>query len=278
MGWICALKTEMAAATAMLDEHYASLPQNSFDDNNYTLGRIGAHNVVIAGLPSGVMGTTSAANVANHITSSFPSVRFGLMVGVGGGAPSRKNDIRLGDVVISNPAGKYGGVIQYDFGKTVQEDRFERTGSLNRPPDVLLKAVGRLQAKHEMEDLELTRHLSKMVKDYPKMKEDYTYQGADHDQLFNANYIHPVGEETCASCDPLQAVSRPTRSYEFPQVHYVLIASGNQVMKNGVIRERLRQDLDLLCFEMEAAGLMDNFPCLVIRGICDYADTHKNKR
>lgn len=203
VGWICALKTEMAAAIAMLDEHYPSLPQNSFDDNNYTLGRIGAHNVVIAGLPSGVMGTTSAANVANHITSSFPSVRFGLMVGVGGGAPSRKNDIRLGDVVISNPAGKYGGVIQYDFGKTVQTDRFERMGSLNRPPDVLLKAVGRLQAKHEMEDLELTGHLSKMVKNYPKMKEDYIYQGSDHDQLFNANYIHKVGEDTCASCDPL---------------------------------------------------------------------------
>ena len=29
---------------------------------------------------------------------------------------------------------------------------------------------------------------------------------------------------------------------------------------------------------MEAAGLMDSFPCLVIRGICDYADSHKNKR
>jgi nucleoside phosphorylase len=29
---------------------------------------------------------------------------------------------------------------------------------------------------------------------------------------------------------------------------------------------------------MEAAGLMDNFPCLVIRGICDYADSHKNKQ
>jgi hypothetical protein len=28
---------------------------------------------------------------------------------------------------------------------------------------------------------------------------------------------------------------------------------------------------------MEAAGLMDNFPCLVIRGICDYSDTHKKK-
>ena len=28
---------------------------------------------------------------------------------------------------------------------------------------------------------------------------------------------------------------------------------------------------------MEAAGLMDQLPCLVIRGICDYCDSHKNK-
>ena len=34
----------------------------------------------------------------------------------------------------------------------------------------------------------------------------------------------------------------------------------------------------VLCFEMEAAGLMNKFPCLVIRGICDYADSHKNKK
>lgn len=35
---------------------------------------------------------------------------------------------------------------------------------------------------------------------------------------------------------------------------------------------------DIICVEMEAAGLMDSFPCLVIRGICDYADSHKNKK
>jgi nucleoside phosphorylase len=31
-----------------------------------------------------------------------------------------------------------------------------------------------------------------------------------------------------------------------------------------------------VCIEMEAAGLMDWFPCLVIRGIYDYADLYKN--
>ena len=49
------------------------------------------------------------------------------------------------------------------------------------------------------------------------------------------------------------------------------------LMKNAILRDRLSKEKDVLCFEMEAAGLMNHFPCLVIRGICDYSDTHKNK-
>ena len=62
-------------------------------------------------------------------------------------------------------------------------------------------------------------------------------------------------------------------------VHYGLIASGNQVIKDATFRDTLNKDLGghVLCVEMEAAGLMDNFPCIVIRGICDYGDSHKNK-
>jgi nucleoside phosphorylase len=62
-------------------------------------------------------------------------------------------------------------------------------------------------------------------------------------------------------------------------VHYGTIASGNQVIRDGLQRDRLSSELgNILCFEMEAAGLMNSFPCLVIRGICDYADSHKNKK
>jgi len=73
-------------------------------------------------------------------------------------------------------------------------------------------------------------------------------------------------------------MSREPRSSEESAIHYGLIASGDQVMRHGATRDRLRKELDVLCFEMEAAGLMDSFPCLVIRGICDYAESHKNKR
>lgn len=278
VGWICALPLELAAAVAILDEEYSSLPQHSQDHNNYTLGRIRGHNVAIACLSSGVTGTTSAAVAASYLLVTFPSIRFGLMVGIGGGAPSLDYDIRLGDVVVSRPTATFGGVIQYDFGKTVQEGRFMQTGSLNKPPDVLLKAVSSLEARHDLGKAELPEHLSQMLSKYPKLQKTSAYQGAQEDRLFEADYNHPTGNPTCANCEPSRLVTRFDREDELPSVHHGLIASANQVMRDGVTREKLRKELNVLCFEMEAAGLMDHFPCLVVRGICDYADTHKNKR
>jgi nucleoside phosphorylase len=277
VGWICALPIELAVAVALLDERHDALTQHPNDHNNYTLGRIGVHNVAVACLPSGMTGVTSAAVVATHMSLTFTSLRFGLMVGIGGGVPSHGHDIRLGDVVVSKPDAASGGVIQYDFGKTVQEGRFARTGSLNRPPDVLLSAVASLQAKHMLED-EASTLLSEMIAKYPKLRATCIYQGAENDQLFHAGYDHPLGAETCTACDINRVVARSNRDGDGPSIHYGLIASGNQVMRDGVTRERLRRELNVLCFEMEAAGLMDRFPCLVIRGICDYADSHKNKR
>ena len=74
----------------MLDERHEMLPQPSTDDNNYTLGRIGPHNVVMACLPAAVTGVTSAARVAEQMRATFTSLRFSLMVGIGGGVPSEQ--------------------------------------------------------------------------------------------------------------------------------------------------------------------------------------------
>ena len=278
VGWICALPIEMAAASAMLDERHNPLQQNSRDHNAYILGRTGNHNVVLACLPTGVPGKSSATSVADKMLLTFEGIRFGLMVGVGGGVPSKENDIRLGDIVVSKPTGKYGGVIQYDFGKTMQEGRFKKTGSLNRPPDVLLTALANLQSKHMMEGHELAKYISKMLTKYPKMIDQFARPNMQQDSLYDAEYDHKIGHPTCLQCDTSRLMHREPRTSEDPFIHYGLIASGDQVMRHGATREQLRRELDVLCFEMEAAGLMDRFPCLVIRGICDYADSHKNKQ
>lgn len=122
VGWICAVHTELVAACELLDEEYDPLPALSHhDDNAYSLGRIGEHRIVIAFLPQGRYGKTSAASVAKDMLRTCESVKIGLMVGIAGGAPSDQNDIRLGDVVVGCPMHRDGGIIQYDFGKAIQD-------------------------------------------------------------------------------------------------------------------------------------------------------------
>ena len=278
VGWICALHTELIAAMAMLDEGYDSLPQLSSDTNNYILGRIGKHNVVMACLPAGGTGTSSAAIVASQMKTAFRAIRFSLMVGIGGGVPSTEYDLRLGDVVVSKPSTQHGGVVQYDFGKTVSNGKFEHTGSLNRPPTVLLTALSALQAKHALHGNKLAQYIQAAEKIVQDIRSKYTYQGTERDELYEVGYDHKYGVPTCAQCDKTKLVQRPPRNNSKIIVHYGIIASGNQVMKHGVTRDRLAREFGILCFEMEAAGLMNDFPCVVIRGVCDYADSHKNKR
>jgi nucleoside phosphorylase len=146
VGWICAISTEYVAAQAFLDEKQEGPEHVSVNDNNdYTLGKVGRHNVVIAVLPDGEYGTSSAVIVARDMLHSFPNIRIGLMVGIGGGVPSSKHDIRLGDIVVSAPRDGSGGVFQYDFGKTIQDQSFRTIGFLNQPPAILRTAMNGLK-------------------------------------------------------------------------------------------------------------------------------------
>lgn len=278
VGWICALPLEMAAAKAMLDEIHPPLPINLDDHNNYTLGQIGAHNIVIACMPSGMYGITSAVRLAASMISSFRSIRVGLMVGIGGGAPSRHADIRLGDIVVSTPNDDFRAVVQYDYRKTLQGDIFKVIGTLNKPPLILLTAISQLQADHRLRPSRIPEYLSDMAAKYPSMVSNFTYCNRRQDHLFEAEYEHQNLEDTCEHCDPGRLVTRLPRPRNDPVIHYGLVASGNQVIKHGITRDRWAQEHGILCFEMGATGLMDYFPCLVIRGISDYADSHKNKQ
>ncbi|KAN0068058.1 hypothetical protein V8E54_013986 [Elaphomyces granulatus] len=279
VAWICALPLEAAASKAMLDKTHPQLSQLAGDDNAYTLGEISGHNIVMAYLPSGVYGTVSAATVAAHMRTTFPCIRFGLMVGIGGGVPSTSNDIRLGDVVVSKPTGVLGGVVQYDHGKTVASGVFQQTGMMNQPPQVLLNAIARLHADGILGNNQgILEVISDVLDANVDMKAPFSRPADEQDRLFNSAYDHPQCENTCISCNEKQLIDRNSRTSDEPRIHYGLIASGNQVMKHGKTRDRLAKEHGMLCFEMEAAGLMNQLPCLVIRGICGYSDSHKNKQ
>lgn len=105
-------------------------------------------------------------------------------------------------------------------------------------------------------------------------RQNYQFPGRQYDRLFRSDSLH-AGDEICTGCDETAVVSRLDRDKPCV-VHFGLIGSGSQIMRSAEMRDNLRNERNILCFETEAAGLMDNFPCLVIRGISDYADSHKN--
>lgn len=290
IGWIAALPIERAAATAVLDyrhEEPNDFKQHPTDPNSYTWGQIGKHNIVIASLPAGIYGTISAATTVTSLLTSLPQIRIGLLVGIAGGIarPHKAQDIRLGDVVVSQPKGESGGVIQYDLGKAKAGGKWELRDSLNRLPPVLLQALSSLQEEHEINPSKIPDILHDMWRAYPQMAKSkgynpgYVHQGLENDRLFKSAHNH-IGGSTCTECDPSWEIEREPRNSTNPKIHYGVIASGNTLVKDAISRDLILEATgeDCICFEMEAAGIVDTFPCLVIRGICDYADSHKNDR
>ncbi|KAF4277594.1 hypothetical protein KXW75_005350 [Aspergillus fumigatus] len=235
---------------------------------------MGGKNVVIASLPYGVYGTTSATSVVTQMRLTFPFLRLGLVVGIGGGVPNRSTDIRLGDVVVSVPNETSGGVIQYDYGKTCLEGSLQRTGALNKPPQILLTALTRMAGDTMLPRSQTGRFPSDYLQIIRTKQKDFGRPA--NDWLFHSTYDHQSSRKDCSSCDKNQLVQRAPRANDEPCVHYGLIASGNQLMKDARTRDAIARELNVLCFEMEAAGIMDQLPCLVVRGICDYCDSHKS--
>ncbi|KAF5599912.1 ankyrin repeat L25 [Fusarium pseudoanthophilum] len=280
IGWICALSKELVAAQAFLDVVHDGVPTASTnDDNNYILSGIGGHNVVIAALPFGQFGLVNAAAALKDMTRTFSNLRAVLMVGIGGGVPYAK-DIRLGDIVVGSVGPNNGGVIQYDFGRTVQGQEFVVTGHLNQPPMAFLTAMSTLHAKYAMEGHGIDSKIEMALQRYRRLGREYRRPEASTDRLYDASFSHQGSKgvscsEVCGDDWLLPRVQRGEYD-DNPAIHYGLIASGNQLMKDALLRDTLAARHGILCFEMEAAGLMNHFPCVVVRGICDYCDTHKN--
>ncbi|KAL4939607.1 hypothetical protein BDV06DRAFT_33609 [Aspergillus oleicola] len=280
VGWMVTIGVELDAGRLLLDKEHADLPARPHDPNSYILGEMGIHNVVIVFPPQGRSGIVSATHIVTNMIRTFQKIRFVLLVGVGGGAPGAPNasnsymDIRLGDVIVCCPDGNDGGIVHHDRGKFT-DDGFLPMSHVSKPPGWLLAKVQKLRSDHNlgrglMNDyiLGLQQHISQV-----ETLAIYQFPGRGRDKLFKSDSPH-IGGEDCSLCDQIALVHR--RDRDKPSVHHGLIASGSQVMRSAQRRDELRAQRNILCFETEAVGLMDDFPCLVIRGISDYADSHKD--
>lgn len=271
VAWICALPLEKTAARNMLDELHVPPPQPEHDKNIYTFGSIGGHNVII--VCQGDMGTTAAAVVAARMDGTFRRLRFGLLVGIAGGVPDRK-DVRLGDVVVSKGDGLSGGVVVHDRGKAIPGD-FESRPFLNGVPEVLRNAIGELESRLMDQDSKILKFIAEATERNSRFS-DFGLPSVLTDKLFLSNYTHVNRQDqTCSECDTNFLVRRSPRNGSV--VHFGVVASGNQVIKDSLQRlEIVAAHPGVLAVEMEASGLMNVFGCATVRGICDYADSHKN--
>lgn len=269
---VCAMYFELSAIRYMLDREHSRLPTPD-DDIIYTFGELHGHNVVLSCL-SGKQGKGAAAIISTNIKHTFPSIKWRFLVGIGGGIPSSYHDIRLGDVVVSMPDGKYGGVVQYDLGRDMNTG-FETKDFLWPTPTLLRSAVETMRSDHLVRENKIMEYLSAMQQRWPRLT---AYKRpSEPDILYQEDYDHSPNAPSCAGCDPSQIFTRSPREDEHPHIHYGLIASGDRVLMDVPKRREALKGLgDVLCVEMEAAGLMSGYPCLVIRGISDYADSHKN--
>ena len=279
VAWLCALPfSELVVATSMLDEEHQSLSPPTHDENSYTYGSINGHHVVIACLPPGQPGKVSASKLVQPLSQSFPNLKIHLFVGIGSGVPripppeDPEKDIHLGDVVIgwAEQAG-VPGVVQWDLVRYWKDGNTEPLGILDRPDRRLLNALGILLRNRILGRTRFPEHLRRL-----QDLSGFSHPGLEHDKLFRPTYHHVEGSD-CSSHDHNQLAERPPRVNQDLIFHQGTIVSGDTVMKDPQMRDKISQKYhNALCFEMEAAGVMDDKSCLIIRGIADYADSHEN--
>ncbi|KIX02678.1 uncharacterized protein Z518_08620 [Rhinocladiella mackenziei CBS 650.93] len=309
---ICALSIERDAIEALLDEEYEtngfSYGKAAGDMNTYTIGRLGNQHVVLTYMPG--MGMVSAAAVAASILSSFERIKIAIVAGICGGVPRTTDgaEIVLGDVIIST------SVIQIDFGRQYPHGFVRKTSgedTLGRANPAIRAFIGKVSGRliserlHEKTNVYSTQICAK--RGFSKS----AYPGPEKDQLYPAKYrhkhwrqgscsicdsCHHLDDDVCEealkkSCEELgcdktqlierqrlqKALSSGPDENPIPCIHFGRTACSSQVMKSGQHRDRIAQLEGVIGFEMESAGTWDYIPTVVIKSVCDYADSHKNK-
>ncbi|KAJ5703189.1 kinesin light chain [Penicillium malachiteum] len=302
---ICALTLEADAIEALFDETYDKFGRvygkQSGDTDLYITGRIGQHNIVLCYLPG--IGIGSAASAAANLQVSYTRIHLALVVGICGAVPfpSPSTEIILGDIIISD------SVIQYDFGRQYPDGFRQKSDVkevLGRPSQEIRALLAALKGRRTRRELEaqIYEHLQFLAEE----EDVWRHPGLVHDVLFEASYHHKHRQQrpgaTCICFDPTptfgmlcdEAVMKDCNTLGCkgnqitrrrcginstikPCVHIGSLASANTVMKCGEHRDRIAEREGVIGFEMEGAGVWDSVPCIIIKGVCDYADSHKNK-
>lgn len=286
VAWICPLAdVELRPARLMLDEEHETPPYDTYyDENTYRCGAINGHAVVIATCSQGETGNVNAERLTGPMFKTFPNIRMVVLVGIGGGIPrsTLSNDplenLHLGDVVVGWPGDGKPACVYHDRGRSHAGGHFEMVGTMQNPGWRLTQALAILTSDHELGRSNFKDQLMRLRGD-----KRFAHPGMEQDRLFKATYDH-VDDfgSNCIACDSDQLVQRPHRTEDAKGnlvFHRGRIATGNAVIHDSQLRDQISMRCDgALCVETEAAGVDVSRQCLVIRGISNYADSHKNDK
>jgi nucleoside phosphorylase len=276
---------------------------------------VGKHNVVLALLPH--MGKVNVAGAAASMRSSYCCIQLALLVGVCGGAPTGEHgEVLLGDVIISDLVVQYDFGRQYPDKLERKDTTKDSFGRPNKDIRSLLALLGTDRGIDLLEDRTASWLEQLQAKAASKRrigKDKYKYSGPAKDKLFKPSYRHKHHNSiTCicrgcnrdedATCDEAvglscldlqcdeshlvhrdrldekrQLDSENSAAAQQPAIHIGAVASGDSVIKSAAHRDRIVRQENVIAFEMKGSGVWDEVPCIVVKGVCDYADCHKHK-
>lgn len=305
---ICALPEQRDTVEALMTRDYRDERRRygkaAGDENSYTLGELGGKPVVLVAARD--VGVTNTRDLARQIRFSFPNISYALLVGICGGAPFLHNsegwvdsDIHLGDVVVSTQ------VIPFDFGREydnafVRKSEIEST--LPRAPAEITNFVNRFVRGRGNAFKRLSSGTNLELSECKELETSgggfHAYPGSGTDRVYDPNLRHKHHEAgQCTKCDECtewyhevcptaiqttceQLGCQPCRVHERREtkIHFGRYASGNAAIKSAHRRDKLIKEERVIGFEMEGAGAWEVLPTIVIKGVVNYADSHKNKR
>ncbi|KAL4874883.1 nucleoside phosphorylase domain-containing protein [Aspergillus karnatakaensis] len=259
------------------------------------------------------MGNIDSAAAASAIRATFPAIHLILVVGVCGVNPKLRDEnggeVLLGDVIISTGLVKAGSGRQYEDGVALRRQT-------ELPPHVDVRAfLQKLQSAKTTDRLR-TRTASYTSTLLESFNKEGMRPVPTEDKLFPSGYRHkhqnPDICDVCAlchgnsdavcldasvsSCEELgcddtllitrrrlqDATSKVSGNSDIanaqsPTLWFGPFASAEFVMKSGHHRDKLARENHVVAFEMEGGGTWEFLPTIIVKGACDYADSHKHK-
>jgi hypothetical protein len=257
VAWICASDSELSAARLIVNDRQQiagpTVRVTSGDDAIICyLRRVAGHHVVMACFSKDLPYLNLKSS---SLLRTFPNIRLGLVVGIGSGAPSPQHDVRLGDIVV---------------------DGLSTTSGSRKAPTVFRSAIAKSYVRQSVMANAPGMYIPERLTSEFRAK--YARPPVSTDRLYRRGFTHPDPLKSCTEVchDPAHLVPRAKRVHEEPTIHSGTIDTSFGSIDNAGDRDSMAAELGVISFKPYQLDL-EGFPCLVISGICDYADSHKDE-